>query len=122
MNAPYELWREDGILHLILNRTARIGMHEIKEILRIIKALDPVNMHPVMVLSDASANISNDARRLLQRSCRGDLKRSVAYVAGSFSDRISGDLFALVSRPTFPFKLVGTSNDAFKWFERSACS
>jgi hypothetical protein len=122
LNAPYELWREDGVLNLFLNRSAQIGLLEIKEILRIVSAMDPVSAHPVMVVSDTNATISNDARVLLMRSCKGKMKRTVAYVADSLSERISGDMFALLHRPSFPFKVFGSAREAAGWFNRSAAN
>ena len=119
LNAPFELWREDGVLHLTFNRSARIGMWEIKEILRLVCALDPVSEHPLLVHSDTDANVSNDARSLLMRLCRRNLKRTIGYVANTLSERISGDLFALFLQPNFPFKVFSSEAEAFKWLKKS---
>jgi len=93
-------------------------MWEIKEILRLVRALDPVREHPILVHAETNANVSNDARLLLMRSCKGDLKRTVGFVANTLSERISGDMFALLHRPSFPFKVFSSRTEAFSWLKR----
>lgn len=119
LSTPYELWREDGVLHLTLNPSARIGLFEIKEVLRLVRAMDPVSNHLVMVHSDGNVSVSSEARILLSRSCNGELRRSVAFVADTLSARITADMFALLNRPKFPFKVVSSAREACKWFVKS---
>ena len=113
--APFELWREEQILHLTFGSSSSIGVTEIKEVLRLISALDPVNERVVVVHSDGSVSISADARLFLARSCNGELRRSVALVAETLSSRVTGDMFSLLNRPRFPFLVVNSVREALKW-------
>ena len=113
--APFELWREERVLHLSFGSSSSIGISEIKEVLRLISALDPVNERLVVVHSDGNVSISADARLLLSRSCKGDLHRSVAFIADSLSARLTGDMFAILNRPRFPFRVVSSVREAMKW-------
>ena len=113
--APFELWREDQVLHLTFGSSSSIGIKEIKEVLRLISALDPVNERLVVVHSDGNVSISADARSLLSRSCYGDHHRSVAFIADSLSSRVTGDMFSLLNKPRFPFRVVSSVREALKW-------
>ena len=115
LEAPFELWREENVLHLTLGSSTSIGMVEMKEALRLVSAMDPVCERTVLVHSDGNVSISADARSLLSRSCKGDLRRSVAFVAETLSSKITGDMFSLINRPQFPFKVVGSVREALRW-------
>jgi hypothetical protein len=116
LNAPYELWRENGSLHLMLNRSSDLGLLEMKEILRLISALDPDSIRPILVHSQPQAGLSDDARILLQRSCKGNIQRFVAFIGENISTATVGEIQKLKQRCSFPLMEFYSQSDAETWF------
>lgn len=115
--APFELWRDDGKLHLRLNPSVELGVRELKEILRLINALDPGNTRPVLIHSVSGNGISDEAEALLQRSCRGRIRRFVACVGMRIPAR--DRLRHIMERSSFPFRVFSSDTDADMWFQRA---
>ncbi|MFN9324047.1 MAG: hypothetical protein ACK6A5_01525 [Flavobacteriales bacterium] len=45
--SPFELWKEEGILHLVLAVGANMKVRDMKELIRLISALDTSRSAPV---------------------------------------------------------------------------
>ncbi len=66
---PFELWREEGILHLVLAPGAQLRTSDMKELIRLIAAMDRGGRTPVMIDHATGVVVPDDARRLLTRVC-----------------------------------------------------
>lgn len=118
-SAPYELWEQDGVLHLILGNAVPIDAWMMKDILRAVHFLDPVGGEPIMVEQQELVRMSAEAKAFLARVCRSDV-RPVAFMAYDLPDRIQGDFFARFHKPSFPFRVFGAREHAREWFNRYA--
>lgn len=111
---PFELWREDGVLHLVLADGARMGTREMKEVLRLIGAMDRAGSAPVVIDHAPGVLVDDNARRLLARVCRA---QGHPVVVHSADDRTRDELerFRAVYRPQFPFKVCAARQEAWRW-------
>lgn len=112
--SPFELWREEGIMHLVFSKGSNIGVREVKELVRLFNVMDPTGAFPVMVEQDEQVIIEAEARRMLQRTCR-DRTRPVAFLAHDIADRIQGDFFLRFHKPVFPFRVFNIREEAERW-------
>ncbi|MCB9169846.1 MAG: hypothetical protein H6594_05765 [Flavobacteriales bacterium] len=111
---PFELWREDGVLRLLLTRHARIGPTEAKELVRLIAALDPLGEAPVLLELGELVQVGPVAKELLSR-LHGEPRRAVALLALDTSDRLQGEFFRRFHRPLFPFRVFADPQEAHRW-------
>lgn len=113
-DSAFELWREDGVLHLVLAKGAQVAVPHMKEIIRLIGAMDPTGNVPVMLEYNAKVVVNEDARRLLKRVC-GAQGHPVALYTADLECRLQGEVFKRVHRPAFPFRVFGWRDEAFRW-------
>jgi hypothetical protein len=111
---PFELWRDEGVLHLVLADGARLRMREMKEMLRLIAALDNGGRAPVMIDHAPGASVEDDARALLTRVCRAQGHPVAVYTVSDACQR-QLDLFRAVHRPQFPFRVFASRERAWHW-------
>ena len=112
--SPFELWREEGVLHLVLAKGARMRITDMKELIRLIAALDRHGKAPVLIDHPSGVRIDEDARRLLVRVC-GRQGHPVAVYTSDHECRRQSELFHRVHRPSFPFRVFGWRTEAFRW-------
>lgn len=112
--SSFELWREDGVLHLVFTAGARITTHEMKELLRLSAAMDPADQAPVLVECREQVVVEERATALLRRACSTS-KRSVALLAQDLDVRLQGEVFKRLQRPSFHFRLFAWREDAYRW-------
>ncbi len=113
--AAFEVWKEDGLVRLVLGNAAPIEPLGMKEILHALHGLDPLGVAPVMVEQEELVRMSPDAKNFLARFCSQD-KRPVAFMAYDLPDRIQGEFFARFHKPTFPFRVFAAQDEALSWF------
>lgn len=111
---PFELWREDGVLHLVMAKGARVQVRDMKEFIRLVAALDRTGRSPVVMEYAAHVVVEDGARALLRRVC-GAQGHSVALFANDPTSRNQAELFKHVERPAFPFRVFGQREEAFRW-------
>jgi hypothetical protein len=111
---PFELWRDEGVLHLVLADDARMGTREMKEVLRLIRAMDREGQSPVVIGHAPGVTVADDARRLLARVCRAQGHPVVVHCADART-RDELERFRAVYRPQFPFKVCAHLNEAWRW-------
>ncbi|MCB0791747.1 MAG: hypothetical protein H6595_08855 [Flavobacteriales bacterium] len=111
---PFELWREEGILRLLLTRHARIGPPEAKELVRLIAALDPATSAPILLELGELVQVGPVAKELLSR-LHGEPRRAVALLALDTSDRLQGEFFRRFHKPAFPFRVFVDPGEAHRW-------
>lgn len=111
---PFELWRDEGVLHLALADGARMGTRELKELLRLIGAMDRGGRTPVLIDHAPGVAVHDDARRLLARVCRAQGHPVVVHTADPRT-RDELERFRAVYRPQFPFKVCGNVQEAWRW-------
>ena len=116
-HAPYELWREDGLLRVELTAQARIDRSRMCELIRLAEAIDPDGMMPLLVLLSPQVRVSPEARTLLVR-CSTRRGRAVAFIAADLSDRLQGEFFLRFHKPAFPFRVCQEVNEALAWIAR----
>lgn len=85
-----------------------------KEILRLIVALDRGGRVPVMVDHAAGVVVEDDARRLLTRVCRAQ-GHPLAVYSTDRECRNQLEVFRQVHRPAFPFRVFERREEAFRW-------
>ena len=66
---PFELWREGGVIHIQFLRDARLDVPMVKELLRVLEAVDPTGRAPVLVEHENRVQLEPEAAALLRRSC-----------------------------------------------------
>lgn len=111
---PFELWRDEGVLHLVLADGARMRMREMKELLRLIAAMDRSTRAPVLIDHAPGVTVTDEARRLLTRVCRAQGHPVVVYSADART-RDELERFRAVHRPQFPFKVCAARQEAWRW-------
>jgi hypothetical protein len=111
---PFELWREDGVLRLVLARGAQVDLQHMKEFIRLVAALDPSGSTPVLMEYPAHVLVADNARALLRRVC-GAQGHPVALVVADEGGRAQAELFKYVERPSFPFRIFDHREEAEHW-------
>lgn len=111
---PFELWRENGLLHFVLAPGARVDTRHMKEFIRLVAALDRSGRAPVVMEFNAQAVVADEARALLRRVC-GEQGHPVAVLALDLPGRKQAELFKYMERPAFPFQVFGSRPEAERW-------
>lgn len=111
---PFEIWREDGVMRVVFCRFTCIGIGEMKEVIRMLGAVDETGVDPVVLELEEHVRVSADARVFLSR-CSSEAGRPVAFVAGDRGDREMGERFQRYLEPAFPFRTFGHVSDAGDW-------
>lgn len=111
---PFELWRDEGVLHLVLAKGAHVQVKHMKEFIRLVAALDRSGRAPVVMEYPEHVVVDERARALLRRVC-GAHGHPVALFASHFSSRAQAELFKHVERPAFPFRVFIVREAAFRW-------
>lgn len=112
--SPFELWREDGILHLVLAKGARMSIGDMKEMIRLIAAMDPEGRSPVLLEYPEGVQVEESARDLLRRVC-GAQGHPVAFFTHDLNSRLQGELFKRMHKPSFPFRVFSWRDEACRW-------
>lgn len=115
---PFELWREDNVIRLVVSSRGHLGIKEMKELIRLVGALDPSGTVPVVVELDALVQVGVRARLLLARM-QPIGQRCVALIALDLSDRVQGEFFRRFHRPGFQFRVFHDHDAALHWLRRS---
>ena len=111
---PFELWRDDGVLRLVLARGAQVDLQHMKEFIRLVAALDPTGSTPVLMEYPVHVQVADNARALLRRVC-GAQGHPVALVVADAGGRAQAELFKYVERPSFPFRIFDHREEAERW-------
>lgn len=111
---PFELWREDGVLHLVLAQGARFRMRQMKEVVRLVAAMDSTGRTPVLIDHAPDVAVEDDARALLVRVCRAQGHPVVVYTTNAQTQG-QLELFRQVHKPRFPFRVCRTRLAAWRW-------
>lgn len=101
-------------MRVLFCRFMRIGINEMKEIIRVLGVIDDTGVEPVVLELEEHVRVSADARVFLSRCC-SETGRPVAMVATERADREMGDLFQHYLQPAFPFRTFGHVADAGDW-------
>lgn len=117
--APYELWREEGVLRVRLKARTRVELREMRDLLRLAQAMDLGGRMPLVVELREQVRVSPEARTLLVR-CSRLRGRPVAFLATDRSDRLQAEFFLRFNRPSFPFRVCADLEDAADWVVRWA--
>ena len=111
---PFELWREDGVLHLVLGIGAQVRISDMKEFIRLVAALDRSGSSPVLIEHARGANVAEDARMILRRVC-GAQGHPVGLLAIDPECRAQAEIFKVLERPAFPFRVFARRDEALRW-------
>lgn len=111
---PFELWRENGVLFLVLGVGAQVRINDMKEFIRLVAALDRTGFAPVLIEHAKGANVADDARMLLRRSC-GAQGHPVGLLAMDTEGRAQAEIFKVIERPAFPFRVFVQRQEAIRW-------
>jgi hypothetical protein len=114
LRSPFELWREDGLLFLSIAKGTRLGVQEVKELLRLVYALDPRGTAPVLVECKEEVMLPAEAAAYLRRSCIRS-RRSLGLHTLDLDVRLQGEVFKRLQRPSFPFRVFAWREDALCW-------
>jgi hypothetical protein len=112
--SPFELWKEDGILHLVLAVGANMRVRDMKELIRLVAALDTTRSAPVLLVYPERVVVEEPARELLRRVCSAQ-GHPVALFTTDLQGRLQGELFRRVHKPAFPFRVFGWREEAYRW-------
>jgi hypothetical protein len=111
---PFELWKESGILHLALAEGASVQVGHMKEFVRLVAALDPAGVSPVVMELAPDVVVEEQARQLLRRVC-GAQGHAVAIVTVDPTVRAQAELFKHMERPAFPFRVFALRDEGYTW-------
>lgn len=111
---PFELWRDDGVMHLVLADGARLSPRVMKEMIRLVAAMDASGASPVLIDHAPGVAVDDDARALLVRVCR-EHGHPVAVYSANRACRDQLLLFKQVQRPRFPFRVFESRQEAWRW-------
>lgn len=113
---PFELWREEGVIRLVLTRNASIDVPMIKELMRVLGAVDPTGRAPVLVEQEDRVEFDERARALLRRTCMGG-GRPVALMAYDVAGRVQGVMLATYFSDRFPLRVFVWREEALRWID-----
>ena len=113
---PFELWREEGVIRLVFTRGAQVDVPAMKELLRVLGAVDPTGRAPVLVEQEERVHVDALARNLLRRACHGPA-RPVAFMANDIEDRVHGAMLSRFYNERFPFRAFVWREEALRWIE-----
>lgn len=116
---PFELWRDDSVLHLALMRRARLTTGVMKEMIRLVAAMDASGRVPVLIDHAPEVVVEEPARALLVRVCRSQ-GHPVAVYSESAQCRAQLDVFRQVHKPRFPFREFSSRDEAWRWAQACA--
>lgn len=111
---PFEFWRDGAVLHLSLREGARLTAQVMKEMVRLVSALDRNGRSPVLIDHAPGVTIEDDARALLVRVCRVQGHPVIVY-SGSEQCRMQVEVFRQVHRPRFPLRVFASREEAWRW-------
>jgi hypothetical protein len=111
---PFELWRDDGVLHLVLLEGAQLRPKVMKEMIRLVAAMDATGRVPVLIDHAPGVAVDDIARALLVRVCRAQGHPVAVYTANP-QCRGQLEFFRQVHRPRFPFRVFDSRNEAWRW-------
>lgn len=111
---PFELWRDDGVLHLVLADGAHLTPRVMKEMIRLVAVMDATAASPVLIDHAPGVVVEDAARALLVRVCRAQ-GHPVAVYSASRACRHQLLLFKQVQRPRFPFRVFESRQEAWRW-------
>jgi hypothetical protein len=115
--APFELWREEGVLRLVFCNGSRIGPKETKELFRYLSILDGPCSMPLVVENEERVRFDPSMLELAQRVCRRK-ERPLALLVHSMQDRAYADA-CLAARPAaVPAKVFYTEVAAMHWAQQ----
>ena len=111
---PFELWKEEGVLHLVLAQGGLVRVQDMKEFIRLVAALDPDGRSPVLMELAPAVVVEEPARQLLRRVC-GKQGHAVALLAVDAGGRAQAELFKHLERPAFPCRVFSFREEAARW-------
>lgn len=111
---PFELWRSEGVLHLTITAGRRLELAHMKELIRLVAALDGSGRAPVLMECRENVQFAEEARALLLRAC-GAQGHPVAFFTLDLDCRLQGEVFKRVQRPAFPFRVFAWRDEACRW-------
>jgi hypothetical protein len=112
--SPFELWLEEDVLHLVLAKRMRMGTAGIKELIRLVTAMDTSGTRPVLIECPDDVAVGDDGWRLLRRACRAH-RHAIAFVAIGHPGRAQGELFKRMQATSVPVRVFTWRADAFRW-------
>jgi hypothetical protein len=89
-------------------------VRDMKEVIRLIAALDPSARSPVLLEYPEGVTVEPMARNLLRRVC-GAQGHPVAFFTIDPHSRRQGELFKQIQRPAFPFRVFERREQAYNW-------
>lgn len=111
---PFELWREEGVLHLVLAKGAHVRVKHMKEFVRLVAAFDGTGRSPVVMEYAEQVVVEDGARALLRRVC-GANGHPVALFAVDANGQAQAEMFKHMERPAFPFRVFMERGSALVW-------
>ena len=111
---PFELWREDGILRLVISSDVIISVHEVKEWMRLLSALDPRCEAPLLVEQQGDLRLAGHAWEFAIR-CGNVDSRSMALLVRDARSRALANLFLRSFDTAFPISVFSQEKTAMRW-------
>lgn len=114
IRSSFEMWKEDGVLHLHLRDGAVLNGQSMFELLRLASALDPAARAPLLAVCGMEVHVREEAMVALRRACKVP-GRCVAIHTSDLQFRLTTELFRKVYAPPFQIKAFGMHDEARRW-------
>ena len=110
----FELEREDRVLRIVFRSVCQLAVLHVKEILRLVGAMDPAVHTGVVVECPEGLEVGEASRMMLARACRSAC-RPVAIHTPDLDLRLQTELFRAMHRPAFPMRVFHSGVEAQRW-------
>ena len=104
---------EEGIIRVKMNAGSVIELEEVKEVVAARSTLSKGKKRPLLVDIRALRSVSAEARSYF--AGEEEAVCAIAGIIGSPLSRIISNFFLGLNKPSYPFKLFTSEEEALKW-------
>lgn len=104
------------MIHIQFLRDARLDVPMVKELLRVLEAVDPTGRAPVLVEHENRVQLEPEAAALLRRSCERP-SRPLAWMARDRAEVLEGEMHARQFHAHFPMRTFTWREEAMRWIK-----
>ncbi len=108
---------EVGLINLIIKNYVEIDAEDMIEIRKINEKLTHNNNYVVLFETGLHSTFTKDARELVSSFEYGQKRKAIAILIDNLSQRIVGNFFININKPSTPTKIFTSKKDALQWLK-----